>query len=109
MTFDFGLGSVDLNSNENNFRIYRYVDFLILNMVTAIEIKVLTYIIYNLPVRLSHIVTVFTIMYGSASASGDGYGDPEDWDTKQIKTGTARLMLLDNPFKSEIKLSRQRL
>ena len=33
--------------------------------------------------------------YGSASASG--WGDPEDWDKKQINTRTARLMSLDNP------------
>ena len=88
--------------------------FFFLNMGNAIEIKVLTYIISNscnVPVRLSHIVTVFTIMYGSASASasGDGYGDPEDWDTKQIKTRTARRMLLDNLLTCEIKITRQRL
>ena len=35
--------------------------------------------------------------YGSASASGDGWGDPEDWDKRQNNMRTARLMSLDNP------------
>ena len=35
------------------------------------------------------------MQYGSASAPGDGLGDPKDWDTKQIKTRTARRMSLD--------------
>ena len=46
--------------------------------------------------------------HGSASASGDGWGEPEDWDKKQINTRTTRLMSLDNPFASESELSGQK-
>ena len=60
-----------------------------------------------IPSKLSQIVTVFTIWYGSASAPGDGLGDPEDWDTKQINMRTARRISLNNPFACESELSGQ--